>query len=271
MTSVIIHIGIQRTGSTFLQHNIFPQLKDVNLVNYHLNKGLKSDILGRKDIQVILSNIENYNRDIVTKKIIRRFETNKINLISNENIYCNMWTKEDNRFKKIEKIKDFFPNAKIIIGTRDEKDLLLSWYKKYIVNGGNKDFNNFLAEVINVEKLRYEKYLQHLIELYDRKNIYVYQFNEMKNDITSFIGELCDFMDVQIQNFKNKKLNIGYSLWQLKFSKIINNIFKTPLNPNGIIPLKYNWHPHRIVFQSPLFPKQLRGKKVTLKNLNKES
>lgn len=139
---------------------------------------------------------------------------------------------------------------------------------KFIDNDGSLNFSNFLEDIINVEKLKYKNYIKNLIYHFGRNNIYIYRFDYIKNNISSFINEICDFIGVKIHNYKNKKLNIGYSLWQLKFSMLMNNFFKTPLNPKGIVPLKYKWHPHRILFQSPLFPKQFRGNKVTLKNLN---
>ena len=134
---------MQRTGTTFLQNNIFPNIQEVNLANFYRHDGIKFDVLGREDVQNILTNIEKYDYNTVYKKIYRHFQDDKINLISNENIYCEMWTKKDKRVEKIEKTKEFFPNAKIIFGTRDKKDLLLSWYKKNIVNGGTLSFQDF--------------------------------------------------------------------------------------------------------------------------------
>lgn len=268
--NIILHIGMQRTGTTFLQNSIFPNIQEVNLANFYRHDGIKFDMLGREDVQSILTNIEKYEYNTVYKKIYRHFQDDKINLISNENIYCEMWTKKDKRVEKIEKTKEFFPNAKIIFGIRDKRDLLLSWYKKYVVNGGTLSFQDFKQVTVNIDKFDYGSYTKYLLELFGKENVYIYRFEEMKRDIYSFVNGICNFMGVDSPNFKNKKWNVGYSLWQLKTSLILNHFFKTSLNPEGVIPLEYKWHPHRIIFQSPFFPRKLRGKKITINDLKKE-
>jgi len=253
---IYLHIGIQRTGTTFLQEEVFPNIKEINFVER------------KKEIITILMSIEQYNHEIVSKKIYSHIQQNKINLISEENIYCGyMWTKEDNRFEKIEKIKQFFPNAKIIFGIRGKTDLLLSWYKKYVACGGVLSFKEYQKKVINIENLNFWPYVKCLFEYFGEKNVYIYKFENMKKDIHSFVDGICRFLGVETPNFKNRKRNVGYSLYQLKMSLLINKFFKTPLNPNGVFPLQYGRHPHRKIFQSPYFPQKLRGKKFTIQDL----
>ena len=147
--------------------------------------------------------------------------------------------------------------------------MLVSWYKKYIVNGGVFTYQRFLEEVINIKKLNYEPYIKHIIKLFGKENVYIYDYKDLKNNINSFVNNMCGFIGVQSPVFGNVKRNIGYSLWQLKLSLFINHFFKTPLNPNGLFPLKYSQHPHRRIFQNPNFPDILRGKEVTIKDLVK--
>lgn len=94
---LIFHIGMQRTGTTFLQYAIFPHIEELNLVDFDR---YNDKLVGNKEIKNILNNIENYDEDTIIKKIYSRFKQDKINLISNENIYCKMFTKDDKRFLK---------------------------------------------------------------------------------------------------------------------------------------------------------------------------
>ena len=128
-------------------------------------------------------------------------------------------------------------------------------------------FKEFKEKHINPEKFEYEPYVKYLYELFGKKNVYVYKFEEIKKDIYGFVEGICSFIGVDAPEFKNVKRNVGYSLWQLKVSRVINMLFKNDMNPNGIIPLTYHWHPHRILFQSPYFPKILRGREVTISDL----
>ncbi len=258
----ILHIGMQRTGSTFLQKEVFSNIEEINFIDR------------RNKIYEKLKNIEEISdkviRNNLESEIERNLDLNKINLISEENINCRMWTTEDNRFDKIDKIQLLFPDAKIIFGTRDKTDLLVSWYKKYVICGGVKPFNEFKKNVINVDKINYDSYVKHLIGLYGERNVFVYKYESLKKDVDIFAERICDFMGVKKPNFDDISQNIGYSLWQLKISLLLNRFFKTPLNTSGVYPLDYEYHPHRKMFQSPLFPNFLRGKQVSIEELKKK-
>ena len=267
--SIILHIGIQRTGSTFLQQEIFPKIKEVNFVNFRRHKGIKFEVLGDKEVQNIVINFENCEYKDVYEKIYSRFKEDKVNLISNENIWWHQRKKEEAKLVILQKIQHFFPDVKIIFGIRDKTGLLLSWYKKYVMDGGVLSFTKFQEEVVTKENLDYDSYINNLIKMFGKNNVYVYQFGDMKKDINKHVKDICDFMGVETPEFENKKRNIGYSLWQLKVSLLLNNLFRTKANSKGIIPLHRKWHPHRILFQSPLFPEILRGKKITRENLER--
>jgi hypothetical protein len=178
-----------------------------------------------------------------------------------------MWAKGDKRIEKLEKIKNLFPQARIIIGIRDKTDLLVSLYKKYIICGGVLRYPEFLEKIMTVEKLNYEPYIDYLVKLFGKENVYIYNFQYLKDDVHGFVDDLCDFIGVDSPNFKNIKKNRGYSLWQLKLSRILNHFFKIPLNLQGIFPLHYLRHPHRKIFQNWISSKKLRGKEVTMNDL----
>lgn len=130
MTELFLHIGMQRTGTTFLQLEVFPKIKGINLVNFY------------KKPPKLWHNMV-INKSIFSEEIRSRIKAGQKNLISNENIYCDMWSERDERFKVLDKIKIFYPNGKIIFGVRNKNDLLLSWYKKYVVSGGTCSFKEF--------------------------------------------------------------------------------------------------------------------------------
>jgi len=255
---IFLHIGIQRTGTTFLQQKIFPIIEEINTVN-----------LGFKELNSLIKNTEHYNDDQILKKSYSRFKQDKINLITNENIWWHPWTKGDEKFDKLEKIKQLFPKAKIIFGTREKTDMLLSLYTRDVMDGSIRSFQKFQEEIVNINDLNYQPYIDHLIDVFDKKNVYIYKFEDMKKDIHSHVKKICDFIGVNVPDFTNKRVNAGYSLWQLKVSLVLNSFFKTWLNSKGIIPILYPLLPHRIIFLSSHFPKKFRGRKVSIGDLTR--
>ena len=79
---------------------------------------------------------------------------------------------------------------------------------------------------INIDNLNYDQYISQLQELFGKKNVYIYKYKDMKNDIQLHVKGICDFIGVDTPKFRNKKRNIGYSLWQLKLSLFINKVIE---------------------------------------------
>ena len=81
------------------------------------------------------------------------------------------------------------------------------------------------------------------------------------------VKEICDFIGVETPEIEKeaykRKWNVGYTEKQIKIARKLNKIFKTRFNPDGIIPLKYTLHPHRIIFQKDIILK-LKDKSLKL-------
>ncbi|MBN1389966.1 MAG: sulfotransferase [Candidatus Thermoplasmatota archaeon] len=253
MNDTVLHIGIQRTGTTFLQNLIFPHLKNVNLISKH-----------HMELLYLLRSPELKVED--KKKVLKYFKDDQINLISDENIwwhYVVPWFIEDienRRIEHIDKIHELFPDAKIIFGTRDIDSLIVSLYNYYILYGGYLKFEPWQKEYHQYTRanINYDSYIEHLFKIYGKENVYIYQFGDMKKDVNQFVKGICDFIGTETPTFSNKRINSGHSLWQLKVSRIMNRFFRSEYNPKGFLPMKIN--PQTIVFRSLKFPKKLRGR-----------
>jgi len=105
MNDVIIHVGLQKTGTTFLQEEIFRKLKNVR-----------------------------YIRDISFTNLC--FKRDKKTIIANEALSGDPYSNKIDRFKVIDNLHKLFPDAKIIVGTRYMPNMIDSLYSQYIRNGG---------------------------------------------------------------------------------------------------------------------------------------
>ncbi len=262
----ILHIGTQRTGTTFLQHDVFPFIKEINYVDYYWGDNI---LVRNSEIKNILKNIENIDNDTINRKILSRLKKDKINLISEENIYCEMFSKEDKRIEKIKRIKDIFPNAKIIFGTRNRDELLVSWYIKYVMDGGIELFDNYLNKTLNNEKFNFEPYIKNLYKLFGKNNVFIYKFEDLRQDVNSFVKQICNFIGVEMPVINaTKKRNVSYSINQLKLTLFLNRFFKTSHNPKGLIPLNLYYIPHLFLFNQEFF-QGLPRRKIDIEKLKK--
>ncbi len=254
---IILHVGMHKTGTTFLQWNVF-HFVDANYLWHVFYKSWIKDLL----------NIEKkVNYEKIKNKLSSILKKDKINIISEENIYTYQFSKKDDRFIILDRIKKVIPEAKIIIGTRKKQENLISWYVEYVAVGGVLDFQGFLDKHMNLQKLDYEPYIDKLIEYYGKENVFIYTLDELRKNQDAVVKNLCKFMNVEPpRKYRKKPARVGYGLTALKISLFINRFFKTPVNEKGFIPWWGPVLPQNIIFHSfivKLFPK----KKITMNDL----
>jgi len=199
---VVIHLGLHRTGTTFLQKEVFPKLKDVNFTR---------------------------NYTIVTK--MERF---KINLISNEDLsicpFDNKFHKgltPTDRFVVIDRIKKIFPHASIILGLRDKEEWSRSLYSQYVKSGYRLSYPEFMMRFNITKFYDFESYVDYIRKNFD--NVFVYYLEDLKKDNYKIVSDICSFIGVDVPKYKNKKVNMTMEdnlISRRKYYNVINFGFK---------------------------------------------
>ena len=127
-----------------------------------------------------------------------------------------------------------FPNGKVIIIIRNQKDAVESYYKDDIKLGFLGDYKSWLEYRANSYQLNYFKYYNMIkiyFEIFGKKNVNVILFEKLfhkdylKNNLENF-G--LDTSGIENVNF-NKKYNKTYLPLTLKITPLINRIFGSKL------------------------------------------
>lgn len=141
--SILIHIGLPKTATTFLQNNVFGFLSNSNYLhpefvmrNYAFQKLLTADdsLYDKSEFKGFLDKI---------------YETNQKNIIlSNENFsgrYTNMGCIERSVIAK--RLKEIFPHAHILLVLRGQRSIIVSSYNQWIKGWrkGFKTIENFIG------------------------------------------------------------------------------------------------------------------------------
>jgi len=202
---IIIHVGLAKTGTTFLQNEIFPKLPI------------------------------NYTRDIILTKIN---VNNEINLISNEGLsisiphYVPFHT---DRIVILDYIKNLFPNAEIMIGMRELNDSLInSYYSQFLRNGG------VLKKKVYIERFGrfftdYKDYLNAIEDKFD--SVFIYRYGDFKRGLHKVICKICDFIEVDEPAYENKIVHSSYKPYQQETKRKLNYLCKSFYHKKGIIPI----------------------------------
>ena len=148
------HVGLHKTGSTFLQSEVFPKLEDVNLISFYDNNLLKKDFEYLQSINPIF--IDENRLDNIKKYF---FASKKKILVSSEQFSGNFSfqiTGSGGQFYlNMEILKRIFPDAKIVIIFRNQLDLIISHYKDEVAFGVTTGFDDWLETRIRFNGLNY--------------------------------------------------------------------------------------------------------------------
>lgn len=193
-TKVFIHIGMHKTGTTFLQEEIFSKIPNINYQN---------------------------KVDLTTE-----VQEEKINLFSDENLdggSYRLFSSVKTRNIILKNVHKLFPEAKIILCIRNQDKWLKSAYKQYIVayrSYSYKDYKKRLdPELYNVDSL-----ISFINRNFD--DFYVCYFEDLQKNPQKFVKGICDFIGVDVPKFENKIIYKGITNGQVRFIRFFDFIFR---------------------------------------------
>jgi hypothetical protein len=217
MNKLTLHIGLQKTGTTYLQDDLLPRLETVEVIRgWDTHRRLMS---------------ANFNKKII---------------ISDEGISGRLWngTYLKDFKSNIEKIKMLYGNPKIIIGIRNQASFILSIYKQYLQEKGSKGLD-FLINIDNTGIIKHDELLiKPKIEMLKKEfsEIFIYSQESLKILEQDFLIALCKFLEVdcKLSQKTNQKMeyNVGVkSNFQIKSLIRLNKLNKSLENIDSRLSL----------------------------------
>jgi len=196
--NIFIHIGLERTGTTNLQHNYFPRLEGIRYFNKF--KPLRDYVISA---QYHLKSEIDYHLKADNAQPI---------LISNEGLF-------DGNAESIWRLKEILPNATIIVTLRNQYDRIFSLYSRGSGSGTlacllpyTRFIKTFKRSIINHNS--YASIVSLLRNLFeDRVRVFLFEeykndFNELSNAITGLMMSPAWKRKEDFSQFKNITLNI---------------------------------------------------------------
>ena len=193
---IFFHVGLAKTGSTFLQKNFFPKLQNIKYISTHKYK---------RCINIIKRT--NYDSYLISREFDRQFEY------------------------EVKKILKEFPETKIIVVFRKHDKWISSQFKRHSKNGYHWDFDKFYNNK-NTGFWKREDMLysikMDIIKKYCKHDPLVLNFDELKIKPHSYLKKISDFTESYYSE-NDISLNIVHKSWsdkQLIFLKKFCKIFK---------------------------------------------
>lgn len=266
MRDVILHVGVHRTGTTFLQTRCFPYLKGVHhvcLENYeYSDTGSPADRLGR------MAGTNPLFLDLAAEKaaLERSLATveQQTVLISMERWFGSLWYGFFNNQVNSQTFKYLFPSARIILVIRRQDTLLESLYRQILRGYGYPTVDSFLNLVngrflelgqnhtyfpsLNPRTLDFRGYARNYRSLFGEENVLVLPYERMVQDPVSYFETMCGFIGTEpYYPDTNRPVHEGYSLLSSRISLALNRFVRVNRRGGGSLPRFLSPRPMRHV------------------------
>jgi len=195
--NVVLHLGLHKTGTTFLQNYIFPNIKEYNYID-------RSHFWHCGQFKNVIISDEGFS--------------GYPHLLDNDGSVM---------FENAKFLKKVFPNAKIILCLRNKESWVKSLYSEYLKSGGIYSFNTFKLKFSNVW-FNFDEYISLLKNLFD--DVFICNFEDLKNHPNYFVHDICKFINVPIPKYKHTIVKKGFKSWQFDIAKNINRLLGKKLS-----------------------------------------
>lgn len=221
-----IHIGFPKTGTTFLQQDIFPCLKGINYFERGFVESLFQAKLLTKDCDKSL------------KEDIEKYLTGK-NLISYELLTVGRIQEPVDYRLICDRLFSLFPNAKIIITLRNQYELIRSVYAQHVQNGGTKTFQSFISN-FDFSAFNFFNFVNYYREKFGKENIFLTIYELLRINPELFIKNLVNWIGVDPPVFSRVKWhNVSYGDRQIFIARLFNLFLATKLGKGVSSSMKF--------------------------------
>jgi hypothetical protein len=191
--NVIFHVGLHKTGTSYLQNEVFVNSDELLLIRGTNNI---RQLQKYKDGQIVLFSDESFSGNLFGGDYLGDFFRN---------------------MKTIEKI--FGKDVKIIFGLRKPGALIKSIYKQYVHEGGTESFDYIFnlndTGLIKIKDLFYQNRIEYLRSQFN--DVFIYEQRTLMSNFQEFSKELAKFMGIESSfdmptNVKNSNVGIKSNL-----------------------------------------------------------
>lgn len=213
MEEVLIHIGYHKTGTSWLQTQLFVQESDVfaPLSTKKIGASTLAKDFIKDEEGYLLDSFQN-NELVILKNLnlllkSKNLESGKIPVLSHERLSGNPYSGCFDASVICRRLHHTFPGAKILLGIREQSSLILSTYFQYLVAGGNHSLRKFLTTQYDESRPCFSPghfEFHHLIKTYQaqfsKKNVLVMPYELFASDKMKFLKTLGDFLGKNISS-----------------------------------------------------------------------
>lgn len=195
--SILIHPGFHKTGTTFLQSEVFSYEPLFRLLWCH----------AEADRFVVRPHDLDFDPGVGRKAIsaLRASAVgDRIDVVSSETLSGNLFYGLRDNAALANRLKLIFGDAKILITVRKQSSIIKSTYMMYLDMGGTMTPEEFFDQrppynhfAFDASMFMFDRIVEHYASLFGAENVIVMPQEVLDRDIRLFLSTLCDFCGVE--------------------------------------------------------------------------
>ncbi len=245
--NIHIHVGLPKTGTTFMQTHVFPFMTNVHYLSWN------EYYFSNKFQKIKYMNPMIHTEEIWEAHIKYCYTFDEYNLLISDESLTNPWDCAKAVWPSAHALKRIFKNAKIILTLREQKSLFESLYCQSIKRGSwynprefirvSNENNNFIefddkiSSHIDIKYFEYSQLIEHYIYLFGEQSVKICIYENMVKDINTYVNEYCEFIGSKIHT-KIPSIRENKSMGRLSIStlRILNRLIYKKNKKLGILP-----------------------------------
>jgi Sulfotransferase family len=205
---VLVHVGLARTGTTWLQKHVFansphlftpadpslPPMERAKQLGRRLCKDGQERLVNELDFDIAA-----FRQDCEAIRV----PAGQRAVISSERLSGSVLSGGFDRAIISRRIKAVFPNARILLVIREQRALLMSMYIQYLKYGGWHPIGDFVdppsdgrLPCFAPSYLMYDRLISLYQETFGTANVLVLPYEKFATATPDYVGEICAFAGI---------------------------------------------------------------------------
>jgi hypothetical protein len=227
----LVHIGYHKTGTTWLQREVFSSSAAGFSQFGGAQRLIAVNSFGFKPRKV---------RKLMERRIGEVHDRDLTPVLSSERLSGAPHFGGYDSEIIADRLAAVFPNARIMVVIREQKEMFLSIYKQYIRRGGAASFRQYLAPPrdgywmpqFRFEYLEYHRLISRYQDLFGTRNVLVLPYELLRLRPGDFLAKVGEFVGLPPAEPRNQPMNVSLSALSLSLRRHANRyLVRDPVNP----------------------------------------